>query len=145
DSNHQEYFFNGSIGNVDFAKATIDYQYINGRIFWPCVTSFRGEWEHKKWTGLRRLARPVNCATRVPMMGIYAYNFRSNANFQWLEQEISPARNLTAFTMLFQIKRGGLFPNPSQIACYGDRGDDCRISVVINVNSTLEIIIESRR
>jgi hypothetical protein len=77
-------------------------------------------------------------------MGIHGYRFLDNPKSQWLEQAVSPARNLTAFTMIFQIRSASL-QNPIQIACYGDRGDNCRLSVVITLNMTLEIIIESRR
>ena len=81
----------------------------------------------------------------VPVMGITSYSFLADAAHQWLEQNVSPPRDLTAFTMIFQIWTNMHFIEPVQIACYGDRGDDCHLSVVINVNSTLEMIIESTR
>lgn len=78
-------------------------------------------------------------------MGITAYWFSAHAASQWLEQAVSPPRDLTAFTMIFQIQTSKFFDKAIQIACYGDRGDDCRLSVVINVNFTLEMMIESTR
>ena len=81
----------------------------------------------------------------APIMGIRAYQFPSTATSQWLEQAVSPPRDLTAFTMIFQIMTKMHFDKPVQIACYGDQGDDCRLSVVINVNYTLEMIIGSTR
>ena len=78
-------------------------------------------------------------------MGITSYEFPSQAASQWLEQAVSPPRDLTAFTMIFQIQTSMFFDKAIQIACYGNRGDDCHLSVVINANFTLEIIIESSR
>lgn len=76
-------------------------------------------------------------------MGIRSYDFMGNGQKQWMEQTISPPQDLTAFTMVFQIVIPGV--PPGQIACYGDRGDDCRLSVVLNANFSLEITIESTR
>lgn len=78
-------------------------------------------------------------------MGIASQRFTSDAAQQWLEQEVSPPHDLTALTMIFQIRTNMGIIKPIQIACYGNQGDDCRLSVVINVNSTLETIIESTR
>ena len=76
-------------------------------------------------------------------MGIYSYYFRGSP--EWLEQQVSPPKDLTAFTMLFQALTDNIFNKPAQIACYGNEGEDCRLSVVINTNFTLGIVIESTR
>ena len=81
----------------------------------------------------------------VPLMGILSYDFMSNAQKQWMEQTISSPQDLTAFTMIFQILIAEKPRHPGQIACYGDRSDDCRLSVVMNANLSLEITIESTR
>ena len=78
-------------------------------------------------------------------MGIISYRFKADAAQQWLEQSVSPPQDLAAFTMIFQILTNMLFSKPVQIACYGDRGEDCRLSVVINANSTLEMVVESKQ
>lgn len=80
----------------------------------------------------------------APIMGLQPYEFDSSISPQWLEQTISPPRDLEEFTMIFQILTGPV-QKPGQIACYGDRGDNCRLSVVINANLSLEITIESTR
>ena len=62
-----------------------------------------------------------------------------------LETSISPPVDLTAFTMSFYME-SYVFPvNPYQIACYGDDGTSCALSVVIHANMTLEIVIASTR
>ena len=78
-------------------------------------------------------------------MGITPYRFTRDSASQWLEQEVSPPRDLTAFTMIFQIQTNMFFDKAVQIACYGEQGDDCRLSVVINANFTLEMVIGSTR
>ena len=80
-------------------------------------------------------------------MGIATHQFYSTAALKWLETEVSPPRHLTAFTIIFDLHfPSQRFPTkPIQIACYGDQGTPCRLSIVIHVNVTLEIIIESTR
>ena len=78
-------------------------------------------------------------------MGITPYRFTGGSASQWLEQEVSPPRDLTAFTMIFQIQTNMFFDKAVQIACYGEQEDDCRLSVVINANFTLEMVIGSTR
>ena len=58
---------------------------------------------------------------------------------------ISPPVNLTAFTMSFYVESEFHPVNPYQIACYGDDGTKCALSVVIHSNMTLEISIVSTR
>ena len=77
----------------------------------------------------------------APIMGLYSYYFHTST--QMLEQEVSPPKDLTAFTMVFQVQTDDYGQRPVQIACYGNEGEDCRLSVVINTNFTLGIIIES--
>ena len=77
-------------------------------------------------------------------MGIFGYEFPDTYQLQWLENEVSPQKDLTSFTMIFQIA-GGFPSHPWQIACYGAQGDNCGLSVVINVNYTMEVNIESTR
>ena len=77
-------------------------------------------------------------------MGIVAYEFPDTHQLQWLEHEVSPPKDLTSFTIIFQTY-GRYQSRPWQIACYGDEGDECRLSVVVNVNYTMEVIIESTR
>ena len=77
-------------------------------------------------------------------MGIVGYEFPTTHQLQWLEHEVSPQKDLTSFTMIFQTY--GDYPShPWQIACYGDQGDECRLFVVVNVNYTMEVTIESTR
>lgn len=79
-------------------------------------------------------------------MGLQPYLFTAQAASQWIEQAVSPPRDLTAFTMMFQISTKMRFDDKAvQVACYGDQGDACHLSVVINVNYTLQVIIESTR
>ena len=79
----------------------------------------------------------------VPIMGLYPHRFDTLS--QMLEQNVSRPRDLNAFTMVFQVKTNNPPRTPVQIACYGNEGEDCRLSVVINANFTLGIIIESTR
>lgn len=81
----------------------------------------------------------------APVGAITSYSFQRFAKRQWLEQAVSPPQDLTAFTMIFQILTRMFFSEPVQIACYGDHGDACHLSLVININLTLEVIIESTR
>ncbi len=53
--------------------------------------------------------------------------------------------NLTAFTISFYLTMHVLPIDPYQIACYGDDGKNCALSVVIHANMTLEISIASTR
>ena len=78
-------------------------------------------------------------------MGIVPYHFKINAHKQWMEQTIPSPRDLTAFTLIFQILITDKPPQPGQIFCYGDRGDDCRLSMVMNANLSLDITLESTR
>ena len=64
---------------------------------------------------------------------------------QFVEQEVSPPKDLVAFTIVFQVQTNNPHNRAVQIACYGNEGEDCRLSVVINANFTLGIIIESTR
>ena len=79
----------------------------------------------------------------VPFMGIYSYQFYGPT--ESLEQNVSPPKDLTAFTLIFQTLTNNKVVRPNQMACYGNEGEDCRLSVVINTNFTLGITIESTR
>ena len=83
----------------------------------------------------------------VSIKGISTYSFPIDGRTlsRWLEHQVSPPRRLTAFTIIFQMKCGFFPPNPYQIACYGDQGVPCRLSVVIHKNLTLETTIASTR
>ncbi|CAB3977561.1 Hypothetical predicted protein [Paramuricea clavata] len=147
DSNGEEHFFNGSIAHFDIDAQTSDYDYIRDKMVLPCPPRFEGRLLKAKWARLIDLARPVTCSSRVPLMGLPAHLFYSTSTFKWLETEVSPPRHLTAFTIIFDLSFSkDMFPTkPIQIACYGDQGSPCRLSIVIHVNVTLEIIIESTR
>ena len=88
---------------------------------------------------------------RIKFLGLkaHAYTFSKEiSTLQWLEQNVFPPKDLTALTMIFQLHISSAKPpihHPFQIACYGNSGDDCRFSVAITVNLTLEVIIESKR
>ena len=81
----------------------------------------------------------------VPIMGLQPYLFTAQTASQWIEQSVSPPRDLTAFTMIFQIRTRMHFDEAVQIACYGDQGNACHLSVVINANYTLQVVIGSTR
>ncbi|XP_028407922.1 uncharacterized protein LOC114530553, partial [Dendronephthya gigantea] len=145
ESNGTEYFFTGSIGNVDIQQTSYNYDQVTTSFSHRCVPRYSGNWQQVIWTGLFNLTQPVNCSARNPILGIYAKYFPLTSYFQWLEHTVSPPRDLDAFTMFFQLRSQNPPSSPTQIACYGDSADDCRLSVVINANSTMEMIIESAR
>ena len=76
-------------------------------------------------------------------MGIYSRVFSTTT--QMLEQQVSPPKDITEFTMVFQVATNNYMDKTVQIACYGNEGEDCRLSVAINGNLTLGITIESTR
>lgn len=132
---------------VWYFLATCDENHSN-----RCITTLKLVWSacetpHCQINGYSfpSYKQPYYLFLAVPIMGISAYAFPNTAASQWLEQAVSPPRDLTAFTMIFQLLSAMNTDKDVQIACYGDTGDDCRLSVVIKVNSTLEMIIGSTR
>ena len=147
DNSGTEHYFQGSIGSVDLYYScmipTFVTYYISGG---NCIPTKTGYWD-KVWKGFQMASVPIrDCGSREIVNSCPAKKFDSGKSaLRRLEKSISPPVNLTAFTISFYVESEFYPINPYQIACYGDDGRNCALSVVIHANMTLEISLVSTR
>ena len=79
----------------------------------------------------------------VPANGIRTKYFRSSNARRWLQQNVSPPRDLNSFTLSFWLQYG-YFPTSHDyhVACYGLNGQ-CAVSVTFKRDMKLAIKVSS--